>query len=124
MIINTDKNQEFLKLMYLIQNNGSSTLARIHTAADAILNQKVYTAFDHTKSGKVIYSLEPIEDITEANKPPDNLGGRPRSLTAEQEAAILNDPDNNKLPHAELAREYKVSEGTIRNVRKSRKNSN
>jgi len=116
MIIFTEKNQDFLKLMHLIQNNRSSTLARIHKAADAILTQKVYAAVDHTKGGKPYYSLEPIEDITEANKPEPDKGGRPRSLTAQQVSAILNDPDNR--PHAELAREYKVSEGTIRNVRK------
>jgi len=116
MTINKRKNQDFLRLMYLIQNNRSSTLKKIHEAADAVLSQPVYTAVDHTKGIKPFYSLEPVQDITEENKPMQKPGGRPQSLTDEQKAVILN----SDLPHLQLARLYKVAEGTIRNVRKNK----
>ncbi|MCL2410531.1 MAG: hypothetical protein FWC97_02700 [Treponema sp.] len=116
MTINKKTSQDFLRLMYLIQNNRSSTLRRIHEAAYAVLTQPVYTAIDHTKGGKPFYSLEPIQDITEENTPMRKPGGRPQSLTDEQKAVILN----SDLPHLQLARLYKVAEGTIRNVRKNK----
>jgi transposase len=112
-MINTEANQEFLFLVWLIQNNHSSALGYIHRATDKILNRAVYRAYDFSKN-EWIFSLQPVQDIQKDYNPVQNLGGRPRSLTKEQELEICF---SNKS-HRAMAREYNVSEGTIRNIRK------
>jgi len=120
MIIDTEKNQMFLELIYYLQINKSNAVLSPKGSADKLLNRQVYRAYDNVKN-KWFFSLQPIKNIERGTEKINKVGGRPRTLSDEQIKEIklfwasAEKSDKNK---SALARKYNVSEKVIRNILK------
>jgi len=114
MLIDTEKNQKFLALIYSLQNNLSNAVSNPAYKARMLQEKRVYRAYDNQRYCYV-YGLEPIEDM-----PSKQCGksGRPKTLTSEQKEQITAWKENG-ISNRVIAKELRVSEGTVRNFLKS-----
>ena len=108
MLIDTEKNQKFLRLIFLIQGNNSPAVNNIWSAADEVLNKKVYR---HNNK----YSLQPENNIPKPRK----KGGRPFTLTIEQEQQLFNWHAAG-VSNYEIGRQLGICEGSVRRYLKLR----
>lgn len=117
MLIDIEKNQNFLALLYSLQNNESNAVLQPICLARIILNKKVYL---YKLNNEYIYSLKPNFHLNE--KKARKKGGRPKLQLDNYSVMYLKFECGNS--NRQIAKILQVSEGTIRNFFKELKVEN
>lgn len=117
MLIDIETDQQFLALMYRLQENQSYAVINSKYIADKLLRYRTVYKYHDEKKNIDIYSLNSIKNLPKEHKP-RNKGGRPKVLT-EQDIEKINLWSQEGTSNREMARKLEVSEGTIRNYFKS-----
>lgn len=117
MLIDIEKNQNFLALLYSLQNNESNAVLQPICLARIILNKKVYF---YKLNNEYVYSLKPNFYLNE--KKARKKGGRPKIQLDNYSVMYLKFECGNS--NRQIAKILQVSEGTIRNFFKELKAEN
>ena len=114
-ILNLEKDQLFLRLMYQLQNNRSNAILRLKETATKLCNETVCYDYDD-KTRKYSYHLQSQPPKSKL-KDTQSLGGRPAMLTDSQIKEIISLKPY--LSNRELGNMFNVHESTIRKAIKN-----
>lgn len=117
ILINPNKNQKFLALIYSLQNNNSNAARDAKRKAEKLQKKKVYAVYDFGKM-EFIYYLNPTDAEKAKNQTKSAksfIQGHRHKIFTNQDIENIKDLKKQGLSNRKIAKIYHCDEKTIRN---------
>ena len=118
MRIDTEKNQDFLRLIYTLQNNKSNAVLEPKRISKNIESRKVQRFYDSNKK-EFFYYIENSYFAENKTKCDIKMQGRKPKKFGQDEILEMQKMSKSGISNIKIAKHFKCSETTIRNYLKT-----